>query len=208
MRRLIAACLLTQLIVPLAALAGPTTAELATRMAQRIEQAPVLRADFTQEKQMAAFRKPLQTRGQLTFASGQGVIWQIEAPLKVAYVLGEDRIVEIGEDGVAQVRTARDIPGLAQVGVLFRSLLSARVDALAELFTVTLEGTLDAWRLTLIPKPGPVAQSMREVRMNGGRHVERIRIEEANGDTVILVFHNFREDRALVPAERERFGLR
>jgi outer membrane lipoprotein-sorting protein len=208
MHRLIASCAVFLLILPLAAVAGPTTAQLAARMAQRIEQAPVLRADFTQEKQMAAFRKPLQTRGQFTFASGQGVIWQIEAPLKVAYVLGEDRIVEIGEDGVAQVHMARDLPGLAQVGALFRALLGAETDALAELFTVTSEGTLDAWRLTLTPKPGPVAQAMRGIRMNGSRHVERIRIEEANGDSTTLFFRNFREDRVLMPAERERFGLR
>jgi len=208
MHRLIASCAVFLLILPLAAVAGPTTAQLAARMAQRIEQAPVLRADFTQEKQMAAFRKPLQTRGQFTFASGQGVIWQIEAPLKVAYVLGEDRIVEIGEDGAAQVRTARDIPGLAQVGALLRALLGAQTDTLAELFTVTPAGTLDAWFLTLTPKPGLLAQAMREVRMNGSRHVERIYIEEANGDSITLNFGNFREDRALLPAERERFGLR
>jgi hypothetical protein len=49
---------------------------------------------------------------------------------------------------------------------------------------------------------------MREIRMSGGRHVERIRIEEANGDSSTLVFLNTTEDRALAPAERERFGLR
>ncbi|MBK9446123.1 MAG: outer membrane lipoprotein carrier protein LolA [Betaproteobacteria bacterium] len=205
MRRLILALLL---LTPFASPAAPTTAELAARMAQRIEQAPVLRADFTQEKAMTAFKKPLQTRGQLVFARGQGVIWQIDAPLKLTYVLGDDRIVEIGEDGIAQVRTARDIPGLAQVGSLFRALLGAQTEALAELFTITPEGTIDAWHLTLVPKPGPVAQAMREIRMSGSRHVERIRIEEANGDSTTLVFRNLREDRALLPAERERFGPR
>ena len=73
---------------------------------------------------------------------------------------------------------------------------------------VTPEGTLDAWRLLLTPKTGPLAQAMREIRMSGGRHVERIRIEEANGDSSTLVFRNTTEDRALAPAERERFGLR
>lgn len=208
MRCLILFCLIILPLAATSAAAAPTTAELAARMAQRLEQVPVLRADFRQEKQMAAFKRPLQTRGQLTFARSQGVIWQIEAPLRLAYVLAEDRIVEIGEDGVAQVRTARDIPGLAQVGALFRALLGAQADALAELFTVTAEGTLDAWRLTLVARPGPLAQAMREVRLSGGRHVERIRIEEANGDSTTLLFGNFREDRALLPVERERFGLR
>lgn len=205
MRRLIVLCLL---LFPQWSVAAPTTAELAARMAQRLDQAPVLRTDFTQEKSMAAFRKPLQTRGKLVFARGQGVIWAIESPFRLSYVLAEDRIVEIGEDGVAQVRTTRDIPGLAQVASLFRALLGAQTDALAEHFTVTPEGTLDAWRLLLVPKPGPLTQAMKEIRMSGGRHVERIRIEETNGDSSTLVFRNTAEDRVLAPAERERFGLR
>ncbi|EXI65570.1 MAG: lipoprotein chaperone [Candidatus Accumulibacter adjunctus] len=208
MRRQMTSCVFFVLILPFAAMAAPTTPELAAHMAQRFEQAPVLRAEFTQEKRMAAFRKPLQTRGQLTVVRGEGVIWQIDAPLKVAYVLAEDRIVEIGEDGVTQIRAAQDMPGLAQVGALFRALLGARVDVLADLFAVVPEGTLDAWRLTLTPRPGPIAQAIREIRMNGGRHVEQIRIDEANGDSATLVFRNFREDRTLLPVERERFGLR
>lgn len=207
MRRLITVVLILVSFAPPTAVAAPTTAELAARMAQQLEQAPVMRAEFTQEKTMAAFKRPLQTRGRMIFARGQGVIWQIEAPLTLTYVFGDDRIVEIGEDGVAQIRTAHDIPGLAQVGSLFRALLSAQTKALAENFTVTLEGTLDAWHLTLVPRPGPLAQAMRGIRMSGGRHVEHIRIEEANGDSTTLNFRNTNEDRALTPAERGRFGL-
>ena len=205
MRGLIVVCML---LCPLLGLAAPTTAELAARMAQRLDQAPILRADFVQEKSMAAFRKPLQTRGKLVFARGQGVVWSIEAPIKLTYVLAEDRVVEIGEDGMPQVRTSRDIPGLAQVASLFRALLGAQTDALAEHFVVTPEGLLDAWRLLLVPKPGPLAQAMKEIRMSGGRHVERIRIEEANGDSTTLIFRNTAEDRALAPVEYELFRLR
>lgn len=208
MRHLIFLCLL---LIPLQVAAAPTTlstSELAAHLTQRLDQAPILRADFIQEKSMAAFKRPLQTRGRLVFARGKGVIWVIESPIKLTYVLAEDRIVEIGEDGISQVRTARDIPGLAQVASLFRALLGAQTDVLAENFTVTPEGTLDAWRLVLVPKPGPLAQAMREIRMSGGRHVDRIRIEEANGDSSTLVFRNTSVDRVLAPTERTRFELR
>lgn len=208
MRRLIFLCLL---LIPLQGAAATTslsTSDLATHLTQRLDQAPILRADFIQEKSMAAFKRPLQTRGRLVFARGKGVIWMIESPIKLTYVLAEDRIVEIGEDGIAQVRTAREIPGLAQIALLFRALLGAQTDALAEVFTVTPEGALDAWRLVLVPKPGPLTQAMREIRMSGDRHVDRIRIEEANGDSSTLVFRNTSVDRVLAPTERTRFELR
>lgn len=203
MRRLI---LTLVLLAPITVPAAPTTLQLAARMAQHLEQAPVVRAEFTQEKVMAAFKKPMRTRGRLVFARDQGVIWQIDAPIKLAYVLGDNRIAEVGEDGIAQIRTARDIPGFSQVSSLFRALLGAETDTLTESFVVTTEGTLDSWRLTLVPKPGPLIQTMREIRLSGSRHVERIRLEEANGDNTTLLFRNITEDRALSPAERERFG--
>ncbi|MBP9713925.1 MAG: outer membrane lipoprotein carrier protein LolA [Sterolibacterium sp.] len=188
--------------------ASLTTDELAARMAQRFEQTPVIRAEFMQEKAMAAFKKPLMTRGRLVFARGQGVIWKIEAPLRLTYVLGEDRITEMGEDGVAQVRTAQDVPGLAQVGRVFRALLGAQTEALRELFTIAPEGSVDAWRLQLTPKPGPLAQAIKKIQLAGGRHVERIRIEEGNGDATTIAFSHTSEDRMLTSAEREAFGVR
>lgn len=205
MRRLIAALLLA---VATAVGAAPSADDLAARLNQRLEQKPVLRAEFVQEKQMAAFKKPLVTRGRLVFVRGQGVLWKIESPLKLTYVLTDDRIVEIGEDGNAQARTAQDIPGLAQVGRVFRALLGAQTGVLKDIFAIAADGSTDAWRLALTPKAGPVGQYMRQIQLAGGRHVDRIRIEEANGDSTTITFRNTAEDDAPSAEERARFGSR
>lgn len=205
MRRLIAALLLA---VSAAAGAAPSADDLAARLNQRLEQKPVLRADFVQEKQMAAFKKPLVTKGRLAFVRGQGVVWKIESPLKLTYVLTDERIVEIGEDGQPQVRTAQDVPGLAQVGKVFRALLGAQTGALKDLFAIAPEGSAEAWRLALTPKAGPVGQFMRRIDLAGGRHVDRIRIEEGNGDTTTISFRNTSEDDTPSAEERTLFGSR
>lgn len=205
MRRLIAALFLA---VATAAGAAPSADDLALRLNQRLAQHPVLRAEFVQEKQMAAFKKPLVTRGRLVFVRGQGVLWTIEAPLKLTYVLTDDRISEIGEDGSVLARTAQDVPGLAQVGRIFRALLEAQTDALKDIFTVAPEGSVDSWRLTLTPKPGPVGQYMRQVQLIGGRHLDKIRIEESNGDATSISFRNTSEADAASAEERARFGGR
>ena len=54
-------------------LAAAPTDDIATRLGTRLEQAPVLRAEFVQSKEMAAFKKPLITRGRLVFARQQGL---------------------------------------------------------------------------------------------------------------------------------------
>lgn len=207
MRRLIAAFLIgVACAVP--ASAAPSADDLAQRLGQRLNQHPVLRAEFVQEKQMAAFKKPLVTRGRMVFVRGQGVIWSIESPLKLTYVLTDERIVEIGEDGSAQTRTAQDVPGMAQVGRIFRALLGAQTDALKDLFAIAPEGTEAAWRLLLTPKPGPLGQYMRQVQLAGGRQIDKIRIEENNGDATTIAFSNASEADAPTAEERARFGVR
>lgn len=169
----------------------------AAQLARQLSPAPVVRADFVQEKQIAAFKKPLVTRGKMVFARNQGVIWKIESPLRVTYVLSEDHIVEMAENSPPQVRTARDVPGLAQIGRIFRSLLGAQAAPLAEIFSVDGDSRAERWKLALSPKPGPVAQYMKQIRLEGARHVERIRIDEANGDSTAITFSNPREDEPL-----------
>lgn len=180
--------------------------DLASRLSRRLEQRPVLRAEFVQEKHMAAFRKPLVTRGRLSVVRGQGVLWMIESPLNLTYVLTDDRIVEIGEDGKAQSRAAQDVQGLAQVGRIFRGLLSGQTATLKEVFDLTMEGSLEAWQLVLTPKPGPLGQYLRQIQLQGGRYVDRIRIEEARGDTTTIRFRNNAEAEAPSPEERSRLG--
>lgn len=168
--------------------------EIAAQLSRRLSQRNVVRADFIQEKQMAGFRKPLLTRGKMVFARNRGVLWKLESPLRITYVLTEERIVEISENGQMQSRTARDVPGLAQVGRIFSALLGAQAGPLNDLFTFDGELSGERWKLTLLPRPGPVAQYMKQVRLEGARHVERIRIDEANGDSTNIVFANPRED--------------
>jgi outer membrane lipoprotein-sorting protein len=186
---------------------GPDVAErIATTLGARLEQFPVVRADFVQTKEMAAFKKPLVTRGRLVFARQHGVLWQIEQPLKLTYVLQEGRMAEIGEDGVAQVRTAQDVPGIAQVGRIFRGLLGGQAKALADIFDATGSGDPErAWTLALTPRSPQVAQFIRRITLTGGKQVDSIRIEEGNGDNATIRFRHTGEARELSAEERRLF---
>ena len=101
----------------------------------------------------------------------------------------------------ARQHHAQDLPGLAQVSRIFRALLGAQTSALQDVFTSKAEGKLEAWQLTLQPKPSPVGQFMRQITLEGGRYVECIRIEEGNGDVTTISFRNSTE--AAMPSAEE-----
>lgn len=191
----------------LPASAAIDTPDLSAHFAQRMQQHPVLRAEFIQQKQMAAFKKPLVTNGRLVYLRNEGVIWKLEAPIKLAYIMTDRSIVEIGEDGKANVRNAKDVPGIEQVGRVFRSLLGAQSSAVSDLFTVSSTGALAAWQMTLTPKPGPLNQFMTQIQLNGGRNVDQIFIDETNGDKTTITFRNTTESGSLTPEEQALFGV-
>lgn len=196
-------------LIGLTCLVGAFSARAADTLSQigsRIEQYPVVRADFVQTKQMAALKRPLVTRGRLTFSRRQGVLWQIDQPYRMSYVLDEARIVEIGGDGGRRVRETRDVPGLAQVGRVFRAMLGANSDALREYFDATVQGDPDRWFIELKPRQPQLAQYLGGMFLTGGRFVEEIRINEAGGDSTQIRFRNSLGGAALNDAEVLLFG--
>ena len=124
----------------------------------------------------------------------------------MSYVLGEARIVEIGSDGVRRVRETRDVPGLAQVGRVFRAVLGANSDALREYFDATVQGDPGKWVIELKPRQAQLAQYLGGMRLSGGRFVEEIRISETGGDSTQIRFGNSQGAAVLNEAELSLFG--
>ncbi|MCB5188042.1 outer membrane lipoprotein carrier protein LolA [Methylobacillus caricis] len=164
--------------------------ELLSIIGKQIEQHQVVRADFSQAKQMAALKRPLLTHGKLVYSSRHGVLWQIERPYRVSYLLGETKIIEISADGSRKERGVRDIPGLAQVGRVFRAMLGADTNALQAHFDATVTGSAQQWNIVLQPKQAQVQQFLKQLQLSGGQFVEQIDIAETSGDLTNITFSN------------------
>jgi hypothetical protein len=180
--------------------------EALARIGAQIGQHPVVRAEFTQTRQMAVMKRPLVTTGRLVYARQQGVLWQIEQPYRMSYVLGEERIAEIGADGARRERRLRDVPGLAQVSRVLRALFGADTRVLQEHFEVTLRGDAAKWELDLKPRQAQLAQFIAGLRVSGGRFVDAIRMDEPGGDRTDIQFRNSQAAAAPDAAELQLFG--
>lgn len=179
---------------------------LLPRISAQIDQHAVIRAEFTQEKRMPALKRPLITSGHFVFSRRHGVLWQIEHPYRMIYVLGEERMLEIGADGARRQRSLREIPGLTQVGRIFRALLSANASSLHEIFNITTQGQPAHWEVQLKPRDAQLAQFLSSLNLSGGRFVEAIGIDETGGDTTRIRFRNASGSETLSDTEVQLFG--
>jgi len=190
--------LLIALALPLAvpakaAPATPVAPELA-QVQQRVARPALLRADFTQEKQVAGFRNPLRSQGQFVLAQQRGVIWRTLKPFPSEVVLTRDRILSRQADGSIQVEVdGRQQPAMRAINAMMFALMSGDVQAMSASFEVRAELLPDnGWRLHLTPRSAMLAKAFASLELEGDRYVRKVEIEEANHDRTQLSFDNFR----------------
>jgi hypothetical protein len=172
----------------------------------RLNKYPVVRAEFVQTQRIAVLKRPLVSSGRLLFSRQHGVLWQIEQPYRIAYILAEDRIVEIAADGTRRTRGPREVPGLAEIGRIFRAILSADAVSLRAYFDTVSSGDAAKWEVTLKPRQAQLAQFLQRLQLTGGEFVESIRIEPGGDDLTRIDFRKSRGDAALSEAETQLFG--
>lgn len=175
---------------------------------QRVARVPVLRGDFHQQKQMTGFSKPLRSEGNFVLSRDHGVLWSTLKPFPSEMVLTRDRILSRQRDGSTRVELdGRQQPALRAVNEMMFALMSGDVAVLTPRFSSKVEALPEqGWRLTLTPRPGPLARSFKRIRLQGDRHVRQVEIDETNGDRTVLEFTGISESPSILSAaEATRF---
>ncbi|MBZ5875923.1 LolA family protein [Chromohalobacter israelensis] len=142
----------------------------------QLERTTAIEGRFTQTRFLADVDTELQSRGRFAYVRDKKVVWQLETPVEDTLVL-----TPANAEDATPGEGAGDA-GREQVAALLLRLLGGDWSALEERFTQTLDGTRDAWRVQLTPRDAELAARIAEIRLAGGRHVERLVMETADGD--------------------------
>lgn len=175
-----------------------------SQLGARLGQANTIHARFSQTKVIQALKKPLRTSGRVVFAQGKGVLWLIEKPYQASYALTTETVAEISPNGTRKERNARDVPALAHVGRVFQSIFQGDLHAMEEHFDVTVSGEPEHWRVGMKPKQA-LSRFLSNISVQGGLFLERIEIEEAQGDHTRIDFRDSQLDAPLVESEVRLF---
>ncbi len=179
---------------------GVPSASAADPLAQvhnQVAQVPVLRGEFTQEKQVAGFKNPLRSNGRFLLARDKGVVWTTTAPFPSEIVITQDRILSRQRDGSRRVEVdGKQQPGMRSVNAMMFALMSGDMKALTSTFDVKSEPATSGWKMTLVPRSRQLAQAFTSVRLAGDRYVREVELREANGDLTRLRFTGMAETPA------------
>lgn len=189
----------------LLALAAPAHAdELLESIFKRLAEPPVVRARFVQERQIADLTGAIVSRGRIAVSRRDGLLWQVESPVRLTLAFTPNEIIETGPDGVRRSRgQGRNVE--TQIGRVMRGILGADVETLRAGFDATASGSLERWSIRLEPRPREMARVLKEIRLAGGRHLDSIEVEERSGNQTTIRLRSITSDQELDAAEREHF---
>lgn len=143
---------------------------------------------FTQERQLTGVSRPIVSQGVVT-AEADGVLWRVTTPIEIVTRIANDGVTQSIEGGPFEP-VAQSSGGDLATQLGFAALLRADFDALAQSYEITAPATEAGapWAMTLLPRDPQLARQISAIKVAGCTDVERVAVEQANGDKLLVDF--------------------
>ena len=140
-------------------------------------------ASFVEKKFIGILDKPLLSSGELAFTAPDRLEKRTLKPRLESFVLEGDRL-RIEQAGKAAMSLSlQEHPEISAFTESIRGTLAGDQSALEKFYTLELNGSSDAWILTLRPKPQRLREVIKLLRISGTQgRLKLIHFEQADGD--------------------------
>jgi len=145
-------------------------------------------ARYVEVRYSAVLTEPLVSRGTLAYSRPDRLEKHVTSPYEEHDVLkaGQLTIDKPGR-GSPIVLSAAEAPAVAGLVESIRATRAGDLAALERYYKVDVGGSAEGWWLRLRPHEPELAQLVRSVTVQGaGGRIERVEIDEASGDRVIM----------------------
>lgn len=171
---------------------------LLAQVRQRVQDAPVVRGQFTQLKTVQGFKQPLKSSGDFVVARGKGIAWQVRQPFASTLIVKPDSLLSRAADGsVAMQMKAQDEPVLRTINAMLFAVMAADLAQLSQYFEVTGQVHSSGWKLHLVPRDAMLAQWLQAVDLSGQQFVQEVQLQEARGDRSQILIQNPAAEQSL-----------
>ena len=154
---------------------------------RRLAAVPESRASFVEEKTIAALTEPVRSTGWLVYRRPDHLEKTTTAPATESLVVDGDRLAVTEAGQPPKVIDLAGEPAVAALVEAVRGTLAGDLPALRRSYEVSMQGGLDAWRLTLTPSGRPLTGLLRQVVVDGtGTSLRSVWIAQANGDRSLM----------------------
>jgi Outer membrane lipoprotein carrier protein LolA-like len=147
-----------------------------------------MRTNFVELRGSRLLKEPLRLSGEYQRPDETTLVRQVRAPY------AETTTIVTDNSGAGQATIARAgkstrtfslsrVPELARLQASFGALLSGDRAMLERYYSIETEGTRRQWMMTLVPKPSPLSDKLRDIKLYGrGIELRCIETRPVQGD--------------------------
>ncbi|MFC4274482.1 outer membrane lipoprotein carrier protein LolA [Achromobacter aloeverae] len=188
----------------LGAAALPAQAFDLNDLQRQLQATPVVRGQFVQQKFLRSLPQPLTSNGAFVLSSQYGLLWELRVPLFQDLLITPEGMFRRADGGKWQALPQQI--GSGRETRLFLAVLAGDTRGLQDNFDMQVSGSASAWQLVMTPKSALLKQIFQDIRINGGKLVDRIELRETQGDRTVMEMKNARADNKLDADETRDFA--
>jgi len=193
------------LILGLLFTAVPAQAFDLDALAAQLAAPVVIRGEFVQEKHLRAMPQALTSRGEFVLSREAGLLWLLQTPIRQDYRITDHGIARrVQQHWQAQPNNTI----AARQSRLFLAVLGGDYQGLARDFNLTLSGDAQRWQVRLVPRSVLLGKIFEHIDIHGGALVERVELNETQGERTVLRLVQSVVDTDLTPDEQADFAAR
>ncbi len=157
-----------------------------TAVTERMQQSPVIRARFEQEKIIKALRRPLRSSGRFLFARDHGLHWHTLQPFDSQLVITGKGMLQKENGETTLDINVEERPVVHSFTKVFLALFAGNKETLGKTFDLYMIQEGDHWWLGLKPKQRLLKKVMDHIKLKGSAHLEEIHFVETGGNETVM----------------------
>lgn len=183
--------------------------ELTNRIQKQLSNAPILRGEFVQTRELTGLKRPLKSNGRMLVDKSRGVLWKTEKPIAGILRISRQEIVQKDGSQVLMRLSAEKEPVVKTIGSVLFSLFAGDMATLVRYFSHTgslqRRDGLRGWELQLTPRDPALAGLIRRIDLKGSAHAEEVILRAESGDLTRIEFRKVNSARTLTANEVAEF---
>lgn len=161
-----------------------------------------IRAEFTQQRNIALLSRPFISTGFFFYHRQQGLCWDVQMPYPITIVVRQDRIVQQSKNRPEQVIRFEQNPLFETVATIFFAVFNGDWSAVEDRFQLAISGDPAAWTILLTPTDTLFRKVYTHIEIQGADWIRQVNLVEPGGDNTLIEF----KAPVFVPATAEADG--
>ena len=126
--------------------------------------------------------------GMVSCASGKGVVWSMERPLRSRIVMSERGMAFSGDGKASRQVPTGELPHYREIKKAIDVFLAGGDISFEKLFDLSYAGTRDKWSVRFVPKRLDMRRIIKSVCVSGAEKIENAEFCYASGEKAKIEF--------------------